>query len=468
LNNIVDTFSLYITKSTFSDGLMKWSAVNSDTESDLYGEKMTLGLYQKMLGYIATQTPPPDDFISMVCSEFWCGGMPYLSISHYPDLNGKAVPGQPLELFIDGNQLKAKGILFDNKLGQAVWKSLKKDENLGKDEQKIRISIAFLDLAHKHGESGKVFTRNSLTDVCPFCVKGVGNKIYLDGYLVHLALTRVPVNPRTIMEAEDIMAKKSIQTRKEDALSIVEDAELVEEIDKTALETKSDVLIEMSDTQPEPVEDSALVEDAKRTWKETSEKHTSETCEDDGSPEDTPDDKKKDKKKMKSLTEEVTEIVKSLLPAPVVDMVSEVKKSTLDIATDELYNSVNTAIQMQGMTVEQRLESINPALGNLGNAITAMVRESQGQVAPTPTTNDQSMVLEAVTSLTSTVKELAQEVAMLKEKSLTPQVNVPQNRIPVPRSIQPQLVAQSQAVVTNPNSITNIVRRSVSSSLPLK
>jgi hypothetical protein len=468
LNNIVDTFSLYITKSTFSDGLMKWSAVNSDTESDLYGEKMTLGLYQKMLGYIATQTPPPDDFISMVCSEFWCGGMPYLSISHYPDLNGKAVPGQPLELFIDGNQLKAKGILFDNKLGQAVWKSLKKDENLGKDEQKIRISIAFLDLAHKHGESGKVFTRNSLTDVCPFCVKGVGNKIYLDGYLVHLALTRVPVNPRTIMEAEDIMAKKSIQTRKEDALSIVEDAELVEEIDKTALETKSDVLIEMSDTQPEPVEDAALVEDAKRTWKETSEKHTSETCEDDGSPEDTPDDKKKDKKKMKSLTEEVTEIVKSLLPAPVVDMVSEVKKSTLDIATDELYNSVNTAIQMQGMTVEQRLESINPALGNLGNAITAMVRESQGQVAPTPTTNDQSMVLEAVTSLTSTVKELAQEVAMLKEKSLTPQVNVPQNRIPVPRSIQPQLVAQSQAVVTNPNSITNIVRRSVSSSLPLK
>lgn len=126
--------------------------------------------------------------------------------------------------------------MYDTPLGKAAWNGIKKDENLPKDEDKIRISIAFLDLAHKHGEDGKVFERKSITSVCPDCAKGKGEKIYVDGYLVHLALTRKPVNPRTAME-EDIMAKKSqITTRKEDAVSIVGDVELVDAIEKSALE----------------------------------------------------------------------------------------------------------------------------------------------------------------------------------------------------------------------------------------
>ena len=206
--SLVEMNSMFITKSVESNGLRKWAAVNSDTDPDLYGERMSLELYRKMLSYIKDEVPPPAHFKSMVCSDYWCGGMPYVSLAHYPDLNGKAVPGETLELFIDGKQLKAKGIMNNTPLGNAVWKSLKKDENLSNDENKIRISIAFLDLAHKHGENGKVFVRESDTSVCAECKKGVGDKIYLDGYLVHLALTRVPVNPRTIME-EDIMAKKS-------------------------------------------------------------------------------------------------------------------------------------------------------------------------------------------------------------------------------------------------------------------
>ena len=43
-------------------------------------------------------------------------------------------------------------------------------------------------------------------------LRGFGQKTYLDGYLVHLALTRVPVNTRTIMEVEK-MAKKSVTKR---------------------------------------------------------------------------------------------------------------------------------------------------------------------------------------------------------------------------------------------------------------
>ena len=62
---------------------MRWSAVNSDVDWDTYGEKMTVDLYRKMIGYIKTNTPPPAQFKSAICSEHWCGGMPYVSIAHY-------------------------------------------------------------------------------------------------------------------------------------------------------------------------------------------------------------------------------------------------------------------------------------------------------------------------------------------------------------------------------------------------
>jgi len=478
LNNIIASSEMFITKSSFSDGMMRWSAINSDTSPDLYGERMTLELYKKMLSYIKNNVPPPTHFKSMVCSDFWCGGMPYVSLAHYSDLNGKAVPGQPIELFIDGERLKAKGIMFDTPLGRAVWKSLKEDEKLVDDENRIRISIAFLDLAHRHGENGQVFERKSATSVCPQCLKGEKNKIYVDGYLVHLALTRVPVNPRTILE-EDAMTKKSkITTRKEDAVSIVGDEELVNEIEKSALETKSDVLVEMSDTNSDTTD--AVVEEAK----------TKAPVEEEDSEDDMEEDDKEKKGKGKkecSLTEGDIEVIRNLiveaLPKPVevksdtvstlavpevepAQIVTEVKKSALDIATDNLYNSVNVALSLQGVTLEQRLESINPSLQELGNSITALVRESMGQVAPVPESNDQAVILEAIQNLTQKVEGISTEVATMKAQTVNPTV---QNKMPVPRSIQTtQLVTNSQTTVAKPNSVHNLVRRSVSSHLPLE
>lgn len=462
MNNLLPEFSMFITKSSLNNGTMKWSAVNSDVDWDLYGERMSVQLYEKMLGYIKESAPPPPAFKDMVCSDYWCGGMPYLSIAHYNDGNGVAVPGEPLELFIDGKQLKAKGVLFNTPLGTAVWKSLKADEQ-GLDENKIRISIAFLDLAHKHGDGGSTFHRKSLSDVCPECKSGKGEKIYLDGYLVHLALTRVPVNPRTIMEPEDVMAKKSkIETKKDDAISIIGE-ELTQEVEKSALETKSDVLIEMSDTEP-------------LTEKMKDGEHKMDDSEDEE--EGTEEDMKEDKKE-KSLTAEdvavivAQEVAKALSATPVEaksDTVSEpeVKKSALDVATEGLYNAVDGAIAMQGATVEERLASINPALQEIGNSITALVRESMGQSAPIPQSNVNGAAMEAINSLTEVVKSLATEVATMKAQSVQP--SVPQaNVMPKPRSIQPALVSQSQTQTTaNPNSLTNIVRRSVSTQLPLK
>lgn len=35
----------------------------------------------------------------MVCSDYWKGGMPYVSLAHYPDLNGEASLGEPLVIY---------------------------------------------------------------------------------------------------------------------------------------------------------------------------------------------------------------------------------------------------------------------------------------------------------------------------------------------------------------------------------
>ena len=105
--NLFAEMSMYITKATMKNDTMTWAAVNSDTDRDSYGERMSLELYKDFIANIK-KGDVDKEFSKDVCSDFWCGGMPYLSVSHYPDLNGKAVPGEPLEVYIDGNQLKQK------------------------------------------------------------------------------------------------------------------------------------------------------------------------------------------------------------------------------------------------------------------------------------------------------------------------------------------------------------------------
>lgn len=454
----IHNFDMYITKASIQDGIMRWAAVNSDTSPDLYGERMSVSLYNTMLGYIKNNVPPPAPFRDMICSEYWMGGMPYLSIAHYSDGNGKAVPGKVLELFVDGEQLKARGVMENSPLGKAVWKSLKEDEKLD-NENKIRISIAFLDLAHKHGEDGEIFRRKSLRDVCPDCVKGNGDKTYLDGYLVHLALTRVPVNPRTSMKVERSMAKKL--TRKDDASSIVKDDDLVDEIVAAALETKSNVLVEMSDSD-------VVAEESNSTKADEEKEPDEETAEE--------KDHGEKKEMMKSLVENsmnktvedlIREIVVDLLPkksdAPESPKDARKEKSPLDISVENLYTSVTSAKSMVG-TYEEKLQSINPALQELGATITDIVR--QASYVETQVTDDQGLVLEAITTINESLKTLANEVATLKANTVSPVSSV---RVPAPRSIRPQVTTSlAEPVQANPNSVTNIVRRSVSTQLPLK
>jgi hypothetical protein len=258
-------FSLAITKASYdkATGERRWLAKCSDTNLDSYEDKMSTELFMDFVDRIKRNEPAPEDFRS----EFWSGGMPYLSVSHYPDLDGSAVPGPVDDVFVDGDVFKSKGKCSDTPLGNVVWEALKKD-SIEKPENPIRISIAFLDYKHRHLSGGYVFER-SMTDpkrmICPKCIEEAvtgeyGGKEFLRGQLVHLAMTRVPVNKRTLMEVD-----RSMTTRKEDAASIVGE-ELADELDEKAkLVGKSDALVikaEETDSNDVPDADDIEADDA--------------------------------------------------------------------------------------------------------------------------------------------------------------------------------------------------------------
>lgn len=244
---VLSEFSLAIKKASFDPktGIRRWRADTSDIDPDLYHDNMTLELFEDFISRIQGKEEAPEEFRS----EYWSGGMPYVSVSHYQDLDGIAVPGKVDDLYVDGKFLKAKGTFNETPLGIACWDALKKDIT-EKSDKPVRISIAFLDYKHRHKSNDYVFTRSDLDEICPQCLYEMlypeynKGKEFLRGLLIHLALTRVPVNERTIMEVE-----RSMTTRKQDAESIIGE-ELAEELEtKSAMVGKSDALVIKSEEE---------------------------------------------------------------------------------------------------------------------------------------------------------------------------------------------------------------------------
>jgi len=255
----VQEFSLTIKRASFdkATGEMRWRADTSDIDEDSYGDNMSLELYNDFLDRINKNELAPEHFRS----EFWKGGMPYLSVSHYPDFDGDGVPGDVKVIYVDGKFLKAKGTFWDTKLGRACFKAVCDDlygDNKDNDN-KVRVSIAFLDYKHKHKSNGFIFERETLDDFCPECLREMitgeqKGKVYLRGQLIHLAMTRVPVNTRTLMEVD-----KSMATRKEDAATIIGE-ELAEELEEKQAKIvgKSEALVIKSDDEKKITEEVAL------------------------------------------------------------------------------------------------------------------------------------------------------------------------------------------------------------------
>lgn len=254
--SMIQEMSFFISRASFETNesdpnrRMRFRMSSSDVEKDLSGERMSLELFDNFKRRI-DEEDIPEVFKSVICEENWCGGMPYVSVAHYKSgISSKNVPGYIEDIYIDGNVLKAKGFCYDSPLGRATFNSLLDDQTKKKSgvevDAPVRVSIGFLDLKHKHAPDGGqefIFERSELGQICPLCEKGIGDKIYLDGVLVHEALTRVPMNPRTEM-TPDILEQKSmdeITTRKDDARSIVGD--LADTLDVDEVEEKSRILV---------------------------------------------------------------------------------------------------------------------------------------------------------------------------------------------------------------------------------
>jgi len=172
---------LYITKAIIKDDLMIWNGTASDTGLDLFEEKMSVELYKSFI------------------EEF--DNTEFVSLAHYPKLGGRAELGKVTSFYIDGDQLKARGIFYDTRLGIAAYNAIRKDrrDNVPED-QRVRLSIGFYDRKHQHGES--VWSYKSELP-CMLCASGVKEKVYLGGKCDHIALTRKPARVTTSINVEE-------------------------------------------------------------------------------------------------------------------------------------------------------------------------------------------------------------------------------------------------------------------------
>lgn len=405
-DSAVQEFSMAIVKATVKDGEMRWRSVNSDTGEDSYGEKMSKELFQDFVEHIKNGDEIPEPFKSVICEEEWCGGMPYISLAHYRTGKGKVnVPGEPRNVYLDGDALKSTGVLYDTPLGRAVFKSLQKDL-VEKREDKVRISIGFLDMEHSHGEK-YTFTRKALTDKCPLCKEGVGDKIYKKGHLVHLALTRVPANPRTDMEVE-----KSMTTKREDAESIVEDEEVIK-----SLELKSQA------------EDVLVV---KAEEKEMDCKEGDEECE-------------KMHKEEKSAVENTVSTQPVLVPAvavPTPEVIPAPEPTPLEKSFAALKDRV-TAIKSQGLTGDNALKELQSSFDELGSVLRTEFTPSPQEIANQNLEATLRSLTEQVQSLVQIVAPMQSELSELRALSLVKQPAPKREEVPQPRSLNSNLVQRA-------------------------
>lgn len=264
INDSLAQMSLTVVKASYEksepdpDKKRRILMVSSDTDPDLYDESMSKELFSDFVDHIENKHDIPEPFKSAICEDYWCGGMPYISIAHYgAGTNGKNIPGTIESVYMDGQRLKSKAYLHDSALGRKLFDALCDDLEKHKsgvdDHQPVRVSIGFLDLEHEHIVEGKTitFTRNELGQKCALCADGVGGKIYKKGYLVHEAATRVPVNQRTEMALEE-KSMGDIFTKKDDAASIVGE-DLAEELEQKSL--ADDILVVKAEEQKEDAPD---------------------------------------------------------------------------------------------------------------------------------------------------------------------------------------------------------------------
>lgn len=449
-SEVFSEFSMRIDRASYdkATGERRVRIVASDTDEDSRKDSMSLELFNDFIDRIKKNEPVPEDFQS----EFWKSGEPYISVSHYPDSNGKAVPGIVDATYVDGNYLKSKGKFLDTPLGRKCFEAVCSDlyGDTKDREDKIRVSIAFLDYMHKHKSNGFVFDRlNAKTSFCPECIAEIltgesQGKVFLRGQLIHEALTRVPVNTRTSMEVDKSMADK-ILTRKDDAKSIVGD-ELADELEEQAeLIGKSDALVIRSEEE--------VIEEAKT---EEAPGKAEEECKDSMGQID-PDCMAK-KKGETPMTKEKSEVIEapvevvpsSLTKEDVAEIVRSVIAETkitpetvpshpLDSFFSEFKSRFDEII-VSDAAEDEKLRQVQEPFTSLGNGIVSVVKSS---IKPKEVTPEIQGQMDIISALSQVMSPIAQKLDLVITQLATPQAEKPMLPIPQRRSIQPSVVLQA-------------------------
>jgi len=446
------TFDMYITKASQDPetGEKRWAAVASDTELDSYGDRMSLELYQDFIERAEHAEIPPAIFTS----EAWKGGMPYLGIAHYLDLNGEGIVGDTSALYVDGNRLKAKGVFRGNRVGEAAFNAIKRDrENNLDPDQRIRISIAFVDWGHSHDD--ETFIRESLTDSCPMCAEGANDKIYKKGHLVHLALTRVPVNERTPVWLEE----RSMTTIKDDALAVLgeDEEELVEELDALARGKsevfRSEAVVIKSDedeTEGESEEELEVASEIKEFIESCVAEQLSEVKQGLEVIRAALEIRTESNEEGDTMTEEIEAVVEEQEEELVA--VIPVEETALDAALSQLKSVVMEATS-SNIPVEERLKAIQPAFNGLADAVKSTVKGEKAVEA-------EAIGSAIAETLRSELAPLTEAIQLLAQKSSAPAPKADTAMIPGPRAYSHRPAHLTKDEVPK-SKLTSMIRKSV-------
>ena len=416
---VLNELSLTIKKASFDGdtGERRWRAETSDTGEDVRGDSMTLQLFGDFIQRIESGEKVPHNYRS----DFWSGGMPYISVSHYPDYGGEAVPGNVQAVYVDGSFLKAKGTFDDTPLGEACWQSICDDLKKERSEEndKIRISIGFLDYGHTHKESGYEFKRKTLDDMCPECfmslfMGGYDGVEFNEGHLMHLALTRVPANKRTDINPE-MEVGKSMASQKEDAASIIGE-ELAEEIEEK--NTK------ISKSEADPMVVVKADEEVEATNDE-----------------------------VENLKAQIDELTTKVEEFSVADEPIEQHELDEVFAT---FKSAYDQVNVLEVSTDEKLVAIQEPFNEFGTYMADTIRATAPAEEVEAKAENDTMKL-----LNETLLQLSQKMDLvLAQKSEYPDTEVPQRRSISPAEVAPQLV-QAETQPNKPLSIAEIAKRSV-------
>jgi hypothetical protein len=300
------------------------------------------------------------------------------------------------------------------------------------------------------------------------CEQGAPEVTYLKGHLLHLALTRVPVNKRTDITPE-VEVDKSMTTRKEDAASIVGE-EIADELERESkMVGKSEAYVEKADEEAieEVKEETVEAEAVKEDVEEVSEPEV-----------DVPqvDDIRQELSQIKSTVEalasvllakdgkkeEDEECTPEMKKEGKCGKKAEKKSHVLDPVLENLKSEFDRVVVLEGSEAE-KLQALQAPYAEIAEALRSAVTPPE---ALTETTEQDATLEDIKSMIQAAIQPLADQV-----KLMTTQLNARSsaeavaNSTPQRRSIPPLVIQKANPVADKVDSFSAVAKRSVG--LPL-